>query len=123
MQWHNGLPLITIYKYLNGQRLPDGIACVNDLTAAKVMRTLLRAGVKIPKQIKLTGFDDTSTAALLSVPLTTVRQSPEAMAIQAITVMQQRLDRPDLPAITLSIACKLIARESTITHESNNPAR
>ena len=123
MQWHNGLPLITIYKYLNGQRLPDGIACVNDLTAAKVMRTLLRAGVKIPKQIKLTGFDDTSTAALLSVPLTTVRQSPEAMAIQAITVMQQRLDRPDLPAITLSIACKLIARESSITHESNNPAR
>ena len=123
MQWHNGLPLITIYKYLNGQRLPDGIACVNDLTAAKVMRTLLRAGVKIPKQIKLTGFDDTSTAALLSVPLTTVRQSSEAMAIQAITVMQQRLDRPDLPAITLSIACKLIARESSITHESNNPAR
>ncbi len=103
--------------------MPDGIACVNDLTAAKVMRTLLRAGVKIPKQIKLTGFDDTSTAALLSVPLTTVRQSPEAMAIQAITVMQQRLDRPDLPAITLSIACKLIARESSITHESNNPAR
>ena len=92
---------------------PDGIACVNDLTAARVMRTLLRAGVKIPEQIKLTGFDDTSTAALLSVPLTTVRQSPEAMAIQAITVMQQRLDRPDLPAITLSIACKLIAREST----------
>ncbi len=92
---------------------PDGIACVNDMTAARVMRTLLRAGVKIPEQIKLTGFDDTSTAALLSVPLTTIRQSPDAMAIHAVMMMQQRLDRPGLPAATLSIACTLVDRSST----------
>jgi len=95
---------------------PDAIACVNDMTAAKVMRQLLKMGVNIPEQIKLTGFDDTSTAALLAVPLTTVRQSPEAMAIQAMAVLQQRAQRPDLPAITLSIACSLVGRESTAVH-------
>ena len=95
---------------------PDAIACVNDMTAAKAMRQLLKMGVKIPEQIKLTGFDDTSTAALLAVPLTTVRQSPEAMAIQAMAVLQQRAQRPDLPAITLSIACSLVGRESTAVH-------
>ena len=92
---------------------PDGIACVNDLTAAKVMRTLHRQGIKIPQQIKLTGFDDTSTAALLSVPLTTVRQSAEGMAIQATNLMRQRLERPDLSAVTVSIACSLVVRDST----------
>ena len=92
---------------------PDGIACVNDMTAAKVMRTLLRQGIKIPQRIKLTGFDDTSTAALLSVPLTTVRQSAEGMAIQAANLMRQRLERPDLAAVTVSIACSLIVRDST----------
>jgi DNA-binding LacI/PurR family transcriptional regulator len=96
---------------------PDAIACVNDMTAAKAMRQLLKMGVKIPEQIKLTGFDDTSTAALLAVPLTTVRQSPEAMAIQAMSVLQQRAERPDLPAITLSIACSLVGRESTAAHQ------
>lgn len=92
---------------------PDGIACVNDMTAAKVQRSLLRQGIKIPQQIKLTGFDDTSMAALLSVPLTTVRQSSEAMAIQAINIMRQRLERPDLSAVTLSIACSLVVRDSS----------
>ncbi len=92
---------------------PDGIACVNDMTAAKVMRTLLRQGLKIPQQIKLTGFDDTSTAALLAIPLTTVRQSAEGMAIQATNLMRQRLERPDLAAMTVSIACSLVIRDST----------
>ncbi len=100
-------------EHMLKEHRPDAIACVNDMTAAKVMRQLLKLGIKIPEQIKLTGFDDTSTAALLAVPLTTVRQSPEAMAIEAMTVLQQRMERPDLPAITLSIACALVAREST----------
>ncbi len=96
---------------------PDGIACVNDMTAAKVMRTLLRAGVRVPQQIKLTGFDDTATAALLTVPLTTVRQSAEAMGVQAVSIMSQRIVSPHLPAVTVSIACSLVERESTLGRE------
>jgi GntR family transcriptional regulator of arabinose operon len=92
---------------------PDAIACVNDMTAAKVMRSLLAEGVRIPGRIKLTGFDDTATASLLSVPLTTVRQSPEAMAFHAAAMMQHRIDRPHIPATTLSIACSLVLRAST----------
>jgi LacI family transcriptional regulator len=102
---------------------PDGIACVNDLSAAKVLRSLMKAGIKVPQQIKLTGFDDTSTAALLAVPLTTVRQSPEAMAIQAMNVMRQRLERPDLPAITLAIACAVVKRESTAVNDPSSLGR
>ncbi len=93
---------------------PDGIACVNDMTAAKVQRTLLRAGLHVPQQIKLTGFDDTITASLLTVPLTTVRQSAEGMGVQAINVMRQRIASPRLPAVTVSIACSLVERESTL---------
>ncbi|NNM84934.1 MAG: GntR family transcriptional regulator [Phycisphaerales bacterium] len=96
---------------------PDAIACVNDMTAAKVMRTLLRAGVRVPQQIKLTGFDDTTTAALLAVPLTTVRQSAEAMGVQGVNIMAQRIVSPQLPAVTTSIACTLVERESTLGHD------
>lgn len=95
------------------QHRPDGITCANDLTAAKVLRGLLKSGVHVPRQIKLVGFDDTPTASLLPVPLTTVRQAPEEMAIQAMNVMRQRLDRPDMQTLTVSIACTLIKREST----------
>ena len=92
---------------------PDAIACVSDKSAAKALRTLFKIGVEVPRQIKLTGFDDTSTASLLPVPLTTVRQSPETIAMQALNVMHQRLKNRGLSALTISIACALVVREST----------
>ncbi len=92
---------------------PDAIACVSDKSAAKALRTLINVGVNVPQQIKLTGFDDTATAALLAVPLTTVRQSPETIAMQALNAMRQRLENRGLSALTISIACALVVREST----------
>lgn len=103
-------------KFLTGileEFHPDAIACVSDKSAAKVLRTLFKIGVDVPRQIKLTGFDDTSTASLLPVPLTTVRQSPETIAMQALNVMSQRLKNPGFSALTISIACELVVREST----------
>ncbi len=97
---------------------PDGIACVNDMTAAKVLRSLLKSGVKVPREVKLTGFDDTPTASLLPVPLTTVRQMPDEMAIQAMNILRQRMERPYMPTLTVTIACTLVDRESTAAHES-----
>ncbi len=92
---------------------PDAIACVSDKSAAKALRALVKMGVNVPRQIKLTGFDDTTTAALLTVPLTTVRQSPETIATQALNVMRQRLENRGLSALTISIACTLVIRDST----------
>jgi DNA-binding LacI/PurR family transcriptional regulator len=95
------------------QHKPDGIACDNDRHAAIIMRHLLNAGVSIPQQVKLAGFDDTPTASLLTVPLTTVRQPASAIAMRAISTMNDRLAHPNLPPVHVAVHCELIVREST----------
>ncbi len=95
------------------ERSPDALMCDNDMTAAKAMRNLINMGIKIPDQIKITGFDDTITASLLPIPLTTVRQAAEVIAINAVLMMNQRLAQPNMPAVTVNIACELIVRQST----------
>jgi hypothetical protein len=87
-----------------------------------IMRHLLNAKVAIPDQIKLAGFDDTPTASLLTVPLTTVRQPAAAIALRAVSVMNDRIAHPDLPPVHVAVHCELVVRESTVS-ASDIPAR
>jgi GntR family transcriptional regulator of arabinose operon len=96
------------------QHKPDGIVCDNDRHAAIIMRHLLNAGIQIPGKIKLAGFDDTPTASLLTVPLTTVRQPAAAIALRALSLMNERLANPDLPPVHVAVHCELIVRGSTV---------
>lgn len=52
----------------------DGVFCVNDITALGAMRAIKAAGLRIPQDIQVIGFDDISFAKDFPVPLTTVRQ-------------------------------------------------
>ncbi len=51
---------------LDGDKLPDGIVCGNDLIAAGVLRQLTLAGVRVPDDVLVTGFDDVPAAALVT---------------------------------------------------------
>jgi GntR family transcriptional regulator, arabinose operon transcriptional repressor len=97
------------------QHNPDGIVCDNDRHAAIIMRHLLNAGIAIPGQIKLAGFDDTPTASLLTVPLTTIRQPAGAIAVRALSVMNDRLAHPHIPPVHVAVHCELIVRDSTVS--------
>lgn len=94
---------------------PDAIVCDNDRHAAIIMRHLLNAKISIPGEIKLAGFDDTPTASLLTVPLTTVRQPAHAIAQRAMSVMNDRIAHPHLPPVHEAVHCELIVRESTVS--------
>jgi DNA-binding LacI/PurR family transcriptional regulator len=93
---------------------PDGIICDNDNHAAIFMRHLLNAKIAIPGQIKLAGFDDTPTASLLTVPLTTVRQPAGAIALRAMSMMKERVAHPHLPPVHVAVHCELVVRDSTV---------
>jgi LacI family transcriptional regulator len=54
--------------------LPTGVFCTNDLMAIGLVNELQRAGVKVPQEICVVGYDDIELAGTSVVPLTTVRQ-------------------------------------------------
>lgn len=54
--------------------LPTAIVCANDLLAIGAMRAIGRAGLRIPEDVSVIGYDDISFAEATSVPLTSIRQ-------------------------------------------------
>jgi DNA-binding LacI/PurR family transcriptional regulator len=91
---------------------PDALVCANDRTAGRLMHKLLRLGYAIPRDVRLAGIDDVEYAALLPVPLTTLRQPTRPIGDAALTAMLERVRRPELPARDILLHCDLIVRAS-----------
>ena len=91
---------------------PDAIVCANDRTAGRLMHTILGLGYRVPADIRLVGIDDTDTAALLPVPLTTLRQPSRQIGDAALAAMLERVARTDLPTRDILLHCDLVVRQS-----------
>src|SRR6266576_8210 len=59
-------------RSLMGGRRWDAVICANDLTAARLLRTLEKIGLRVPRDLRLVGFDDAQNATFPGVPLTTI---------------------------------------------------
>jgi len=64
----------------------------DDLTALGAARALAKAGVKVPEQCSVTGFDDVALSALAAPSLTTVRQPLEAMGGLAVNIIMEGIN-------------------------------
>jgi GntR family transcriptional regulator, arabinose operon transcriptional repressor len=91
---------------------PDGILCATDYTAGQLMHALLNAGIKVPTDVRIVGFDDVKYASLLPVPLTTLRQPCREIGEAAMKAMLARLEDPHMVARTISLDCEIIVRDS-----------
>jgi DNA-binding LacI/PurR family transcriptional regulator len=90
----------------------DAFVCANDRIAGRLMHFLLGRGMRIPQDVRIAGIDDVNYAALLPVPLTTIRQPCRDIGEAALRVMLERLDRPKMPAREVLLDCTLIVRQS-----------
>ncbi|MEQ6901855.1 LacI family DNA-binding transcriptional regulator [Nocardioides sp. YIM 152588] len=100
-------------RLLSRPHLPTGVLACNDQVAVGVLQVLSRAGVRVPGQVSLTGFDDSRVAALSSVDLTTLRQDPDEMGRAAVEAVLRRIDKPTaLPEVHV-VEPSLVVRSST----------
>lgn len=74
-------------EHLLEGELPTGIFCGNDMMAFGVYRRLSRAGVKVPDDVALVGYDDIDFAADWVVPLTSVRQPTDQLGYLAAQLL------------------------------------
>jgi len=91
---------------------PQGIVCANDVTAARMMQTLLTIGRRIPEDIRVVGIDDVKYASLLPIPLTTYRQPCSAIGAVSMCAMHERVQNPQLPARSIMVDGELVVRRS-----------
>ena len=79
-------------RLLGAQKLPTAVCAYNDHVAIGLMERLGRAGVRVPADVSVTGYDDTAFAGLLAFDLTSVNQDAPAQAKGAVEVAVERLD-------------------------------
>jgi len=89
------------------------LVCANDEMALGAMHAAHNAGIQIPRDISVVGFDDLNYAAHCIPPLTTVQQDYNALGTNAIQHLVSLIQNPDAAPHQRIIFPKLIVREST----------
>jgi LacI family transcriptional regulator len=104
-------------ELLQRRRPFTALMAFDDMTAFGAIRALAKAGVRVPEQCSVIGFDDIAPAALYSPALTTIRQPMEAMGSAAAAIVVETinatLEKKPVRAIHRKVVPDLIVREST----------
>ena len=95
--------------------MPTAVMCSNDMTAIGVMHKIYRAGLRIPDDLSVIGFDDIHLSEVTIPPLTTVQMSRFELARSAFNALRAHVNKSDtdLPKREYDIRTDLIIREST----------
>ncbi len=89
------------------------IFAASDAQAAGVLEAARRAGVSVPDELSVIGFDDQLVARMTAPQLTTIRQPSEAMGSYAVEVAHKLLLGTTPPAFHTDLATELVVRGST----------
>jgi len=74
---------------------PDGVFAANDLLALAILQALLLAGIRVPEDVAVIGYDDIAFAALASVPLSSIRQPAYQMGRRAMELLAATMQAGD----------------------------
>ncbi|MGF0173446.1 LacI family DNA-binding transcriptional regulator [Streptomyces sp. Marseille-Q5077] len=93
-----------------GLPLPTAVLAGNDRCAMGLLMTLTRAGVEVPRDMSVVGYDDSHLSHLMPIGLTTVRQDAVLMAEYAVRFAVERLEKPELEPREAVLDPKLVVR-------------
>jgi LacI family transcriptional regulator len=100
-------------KLLAGTKLPTAVMCSNDVTAIGVLHTMYRAGLRVPDDLSVIGFDNIHITEMTIPPLTTVQMSCFELARAAVMALRAHVEGAPQPKRDYPIETRLVVREST----------
>lgn len=92
---------------------PTAIFCQGDEIAVGAMQAIKEAGLKVPEDFSIVGFDDIEISQYLNPALTTIRQKKEEMGIEAANMVIELINKPKEKLEPEVIDTELIVRNST----------
>jgi len=106
-------------RILSGKQMPTAVVVANDLMALGAMQEFKAAGMHIPQDISIVGFDDISFASLSEPALTTVCSPRVEMGRRAFEAMLLSVDKPHQLGVEITVPTYLIKRDSTAPPRSS----
>ncbi len=101
---------------LKGQPQPTAVFAVTDVVAAGAYRAVREAGLKVPDDFSIIGFNDEPAAIMNEVPLTTIAQPTYEMGTEAAQILIKRLNAKKGEKSRIRLEPKLVIRASTGTN-------
>jgi LacI family transcriptional regulator, repressor for deo operon, udp, cdd, tsx, nupC, and nupG len=108
------------------ERLVDAgataVICGSDLMALGAIRAVRGRGLRVPEDVSVVGYDDSSLIAFTDPPLTTVRQSVQAMGAAAVRALIDEISGVPAPRAEYIFRPELVVRSSTGSAPASAPA-
>jgi LacI family transcriptional regulator len=105
---------VAMTNLLKRPRRPEAVLCSNDDWAMGALTACTEAGLRVPDDIAVTGFDDSPASGFGAVPLTTVAQPLEQMAAEAVRLLLRRMQRKETGTRDrlVKVPCRVVVRRS-----------
>ncbi len=104
-----------VFAEMPAEQRPDAVFAVADIMAMGVLDAFRVAGLRVPNDISVVGFDGIAPGAWPTYSLTTVKQPLAAMVGRGLDLLNLRLDQSGLPDEVVSLRGELTIRGSART--------
>ena len=92
--------------------LPDAVFCISDSAAVGVIHTLVKAGIRVPEDVSVMGFDDAAISEAFLPSIATVQQPRYEIGYKSAELLLRAIRGEDNRAEQLILTHRLIRRES-----------
>ena len=104
-------------ELLKSKKKFTALLAFDDLTGLGAMRALTKAGIRVPEECSVIGFDDVAISGLSAPALTTVRQPLETMGGAAVNIVMEAIkashENRDWSVVSQKLHPELVIRDST----------
>lgn len=116
------LGLASVSHFLQIKEPPTAVVCFNDMLAIGVLQGYHRAGISIPGEVSVAGFDNITFSAFTRPPLTTFDQPKKSLGREAAELLLDLL-KSEKPEITHSRSVKILKGRLLIRESTAKPLR
>ncbi|WP_396592345.1 substrate-binding domain-containing protein [Lactobacillus delbrueckii subsp. bulgaricus] len=102
----------TIKDALKSGSFPEALIAANDAMAIGALEAFKEAGIKVPEEVSLISFNDTTAAEFANPALTSVHVETQQMGRASVKVMKDLLDDDEAGTYKVTFPTKLVYRES-----------
>jgi DNA-binding LacI/PurR family transcriptional regulator len=109
-------------EILEARELPTAVVAANDMMALGAMVEFQSAGLNVPRDVSVVGFDDIAFASLAVPHLTTICLPRVDLGRRAVEALMTTIENPEQPGVEINIPTYLIMRGSTAPARTAPPA-
>jgi len=102
-----------LHELLMQPERPDAVFAVSDVIAVGVVHAALEAGLRVPEDLAVVGFDGISFTSSLNPPLTTIEQPMNRMGMRSVQLLLNRIRQPLSPVVHEVLPWKRVERASS----------